>query len=88
MPRYIIERTVGTLTPEILEAAGRKSNAVLDGMPEIRWIRSYVSHAAGKIYCEYDAPSVEAIMEHARRAGMPADKVSEVSLEISPSMFR
>ena len=88
MPRYIIERTVGTLTPEALEAAGRKSNAVLDEMPGIRWIRSYVSHAAGKIFCEYDAPSIEAIMEHARRAGMPADKVSEVSLEISPAMFR
>lgn len=88
MPRYIIERTVGTLTPEDLEAVGRKSNAVLDEMPEVRWIRSYVSHAAGKIYCEYDAPSVDAIMEHARRTGIPVDKVSEVSLEISPAMFR
>ena len=88
MPRYIIERTVGQLTPEMLEAAGRKSNEVVDSMPGIRWIRSYVSHAAGKIYCEYDAPSVDAIMEHARRTGIPVDKVSEVSLEISPAMFR
>ena len=88
MPRYIIERTVGTLTPEALDAAGRKSNAVLEDMQGVRWIRSYVSHSAGKIYCEYDAPSIEAIMEHARRTGIPADKVSEVSLEISPAMFR
>jgi hypothetical protein len=88
MPRYIIERTVGTVTPEDLEAVGRKSNAVLDEMREVRWIRSYVSLAAGKIYCEYDAPSVDAIMEHARRTGIPVDKVSEVSLEISPAMFR
>ncbi|HET7697033.1 MAG TPA: DUF4242 domain-containing protein [Vicinamibacterales bacterium] len=88
MPRYIIERTVGTITAEQLEAVGRKSNAVLDGMPDVRWIRSYISHAAGKIYCEYDAPSVEAILEHARRTGIPVDKVSEVSLEISPAMFR
>ena len=88
MPRYIIERTVGTLTPEDLESVGRKSNAVLDEMQDVRWIRSYISHAAGKIYCEYDAPSVDAIMEHARRTGIPVDKVSEVSLEISPAMFR
>ena len=88
MPRYIIERTVGTLTAEQLDAVGRKSNAVLDEMGTVRWIRSYISHAAGKVYCEYDAPSVEAIMEHARRTGIPADKVSEVSLEISPAMFR
>ena len=87
MPRYIIERTVGTLTPEALEAAGRKSNAVLDDMPGVRWIRSYVSHSAGKIFCEYDAPSVEAIIEHARRAGLPVDRVTEVDLEISPAMF-
>jgi hypothetical protein len=88
MPRYIIERTVGTLTPEEIDAVGRKSNAVLDEMQDVRWIRSYISHAAGKIYCEYDAPSIDAIMEHARRAGIPVDKVSEVSLEISPAMFR
>jgi len=88
MPRYIIERTVGQVTPEALEAVGRKSIAVLGEMPDVRWIRSYISHAAGKIYCEYDAPNVEAIMEHARRTGIPADKVSEVALEISPAMFR
>ena len=88
MPRYIIERIVGTITAEELEAAGRKSNAVLAGMPDVRWIRSYISHVAGKIYCEYDAPSIEAILEHARLSGMPADKVSEVGLEISPAMFR
>lgn len=87
MPRYIIERHVGTITPEALETVGRKSNAVLADMPGVRWIRSYISHAEGKIYCEYDAPSVEAILEHARRTGIPADKVSEVTLEISPAMF-
>lgn len=88
MPRYIIERNVGTLTAETLEAVGRRSNAVLDEMQDVRWIRSYISHAAGKIYCEYDAPSVDAIMEHAGRTGIPVDTISEVSLEISPAMFR
>jgi hypothetical protein len=88
MPRYIIERTVGQLSRDELDAAGRRSNEVIDGMPGVVWIRSYVSDVEGKIYCEYDAPSIEAILEHARRTGIPADKVSEVSLEISPAMFR
>jgi len=88
MPRYIIERSVGTLTREALEAAGKKSNQVLSGMPGVVWIKSYVSEAEGKIYCEYDAPNPEAIREHARRAGLPADKISEVALEINPAMFR
>jgi hypothetical protein len=87
MPRYIIERTVPALSREDLEAAARRSMAVLADMPGVRWIRSYVSDVEGKIYCEYDAPSPEAIHEHARRAGLPVDRISLVSLEISPAMF-
>lgn len=87
MPRYVIERSVGTLTEDELEAAARRSKEVADGMPGVVWIRSFVSDAAGKIYCEYDAPDKEAVREHARRAGLPVDEISEVSLEISPQMF-
>lgn len=88
MPRFIIERNTGSLTRDQLDAAGRKSNDVLSGMPGVVWIRSYVSDAEGKIYCEYDAPDREAVLEHARRAGLPADRISEVALEINPAMFR
>jgi hypothetical protein len=88
MPRYIIERTVGQLTRDELDAAGRRSNEVIAGMPGVVWIRSYVSDVDGKIYCEYDAPDEEAIREHARRAGLPVDSIAEVALEISPTMFR
>ena len=87
MPRYIIERTVGQLTPDQLDAAGRKSNEVIAGMPGVVWIRSYVSDIDGKIYCEYDAPNEAAIREHARRAGLPVDTISEISIEINPAMF-
>jgi len=88
VPRYIIERDVGVLTLEDLQAAGRKSNEVLDEMEGVVWIRSYVSDAEGKIYCEYDAPSPEAVMEHARRAGLPANRISEITMEVNPDMFR
>lgn len=87
MPRYVIERMVGRLTKEELDAAGKKSNQVLAEMQDVVWIKSYVSEAEGKIYCEYDAPNPEAIREHARRAGLPVDKISLVALEISPDMF-
>ena len=87
MPRYIIERSVPGLTPEALSAAARRSMTALADMPDVKWIRSYVSDAEGKIYCEYDAPSAEAIIEHARRAGLPVDRISAVSMEISPAMF-
>jgi hypothetical protein len=87
MPRYIIERTVPALSREDLDATARRSVAVLADMPGVRWIRSYVSDVEGKIYCEYDAPSPEAIREHARRTGVPVDRISLVALEISPAMF-
>ncbi|MFV1987011.1 MAG: DUF4242 domain-containing protein, partial [Gemmatimonadota bacterium] len=74
MPRYIIERDVGQITLEELHATGRKSNEVLEEMEGVVWIRSYVSDAEGKIYCEYDAPSPEAVMEHAERTGIPANR--------------
>ena len=88
MPRYIIERDVGQVTLEELHATGRKSNEVLAQMEGVVWIRSYVSDAEGKIYCEYDAPSPEAVMEHAERTGIPANRISEISMEINPDMFR
>ena len=87
MPRYLIERSVPGLSREELDAAGRRSVAVLATMPGVRWIRSYVSDAEGKIYCEYDAPSVESVHEHARRVGIPVDRITEIALEISPEMF-
>ena len=88
MPRYIIERTIGSLTREELDDAARRSNAVLGSMPGVTWIRSYVSDAEGKMYCEYDAPDADSIRLHAQRAGLPVDRVSAVALEISPAMFR
>ena len=87
MPRYIIERSVPALARAELAAVARRSIEILADMPDVKWIRSYVSDTEGKIYCEYDAPSATAILEHARRAGLPVDHISEVALEISPAMF-
>ena len=89
MPRYIIERNIdiSALSSEEADALNRKSLAVANEMPGVVWIRSYVSEAEGRIYCEYDAPDPETVLEHARRVGIPADKISEVSIELSPQMF-
>ena len=87
MPRYIIERNVGKVTLEEIEEAGRKSNQVLAGMPGVVWIKSYISETEGKIYCEYDAPNPEVILEHARRAGARVDKITEITMQVSPEMF-
>jgi hypothetical protein len=88
MPRYIVERTVGQLTQEEWNQVGEKSNAAIRELGGgVVWVRSYISHAEGKVYCEYDAPSKETVIELSRMAGMPIDQISEINFEISPTMF-
>jgi hypothetical protein len=87
MPRYVIERTLpgaGQLSERDLKALSIKSRGVLYEMgPEINWVESFVTD--DKIYCVYVAPDAEAIREHARRGGFPADSVSEVRAIIGPT---
>lgn len=87
MPKYLLVRTVGQLSDEEIQAAALRSIGALGQMPEVRWIRSYYSAEEGKLYCEYEAPSVEAVFEHAQRARIPLDR-AEVVRELEPSMFR
>jgi hypothetical protein len=87
MPKYVVFRTIGEVSEEQIEAGVRSAMEAADQMPGVRWIRSYYSAKEGKIYCEYEAPSVEAVIEHAQRAGIPVDW-AEVVRELEPSMFR
>jgi thiamine biosynthesis protein ThiC len=79
MQTYVILRRGGWATAEDLEQAAARSTAEGDQMPDdIRWIRSYVlDEADGSVgtVCIYQASSPDAIREHARRAGMPADEI-------------
>jgi hypothetical protein len=88
MPRFLITRTVPPLTEEEIAAAAKRSIEAVGEMEGIRWIKSYYSAKDGKFYCEYEAPSVDAIYEHARRAQIPVDSVSVISAELDPSMFK
>jgi len=87
MPKYVIEREIpgaGKLSPEELHGISVKSCSVLKDMgPQVQWIHSYVTD--DKIYCLYIAPNEEAVREHARRGGFPANRVSEVRSVIDPT---
>lgn len=56
-------------------------------MPGVVWIKSYISESEGKTYCEYEAPNPEMLLEHARRLGISADRVTLISVEVNPAMF-
>ena len=87
MPKYVIEREIpgaGKLSPGDLQGISKKSCGVLQQMgPQIQWVQSYVTD--DKIYCVYIAPDAEAVREHARRGGFPANRVSQVRDIIDPT---
>jgi len=89
MPKYVIERDfagAGSLTDDELRAVSLRSIGVLDELgPKIQWIHSYVTD--NKIYCVYLAPDDETIREHARRAGMPANRISAVRKLLDPQNY-
>lgn len=87
MQKYIIERDIpalGGLTPAELQAVSQKSCTIIDQLrPQLQWIESYVT--ADKLYCVYLASSEEAIREHAKRGGFPANRISRVLRLIDPT---
>jgi hypothetical protein len=87
MARYVVLRDFGSLSEEELETAGKKLKAAEDSMGGIRWVRSWDADEKGKVYCEYEAPSMEALLEASRMGGFPVapDAISQV---LEPGMFR
>lgn len=87
MPKFVIEREIpgaGKLSDSELQEISRKSLNVLKQMgPEIQWLHSYVT--GDKVYCVYLAPDEATIREHAKRVGLPANRVSAVRRLIDAS---
>lgn len=87
MKTYIIEREVpgaGKLSPEQLKSVSQTSCKVLKEMgPQIEWIHSYVT--GDKIFCIYKAENEELIREHAKKAGIPVNTITQISTVISPA---
>lgn len=87
MPKFVIERVIpdaGKLTPAELQAISQKSCGVLNEMgPKIQWVQTFVT--SDKLYCTYVAPDAEAVREHARKGGFPADVVAQVTAVIDPT---
>jgi Protein of unknown function (DUF4242) len=87
MPKFVIERElpgVGNLSDAEVQEAARKSVAALRAIgPQIQWLQSYVT--GDKIYCVYLAPDEVTIKDHAKRAGIPANRISAVRRLIDPT---
>jgi hypothetical protein len=83
MPYFIIERNYAELVEVPVEDAADVN--LINDEAEVRWLYSFLSVDRRRSYCVYEAPSMEAIVEAARRAGLPADVITEVDGRVLPS---
>ena len=81
MTAYLIERQLpgaSQLTEEDLQdLVDRSRAAAARASRPCTWRHSYI--AGDKLYCVYEADSVDVVLEHARRSGFAAHLVSAVS---------
>ena len=76
MPLYVIERAFA----EQLELTRDDVKLIeeVNADEGVRWLFSFLSADRRRSYCLYEAPSPDAIVAAAKRAGVPADVVVEV----------
>src|SRR5262245_31919258 len=83
METYVILRRNGWRTADDLREAAERSTAEGNRMPDaMTWIRSYVrAEEDGTVgtVCIYMASSPEAVRQHAKAAGLPADEIIRVA---------
>ena len=87
VPKFVIEREIpgaGNLSDSQLREVSQNSVAILQEMgSKIQWLHSYIT--GDKVYCVYLAPDEETIREHARRVGLPANRISAVRRLLDPT---
>jgi hypothetical protein len=85
MPLYVIERHFA----EQLDMSSDDVNLLeeVNAGEGVSWLFSFLSADRHRTYCLYEAPSPDAIVAAAKRAGIPADVVTEVS-RITADTFR
>ncbi len=84
MPLFVIERAFA----EQLELTSDDVKLIeeVNADEGVRWLFSFLSADRRRSYCLYEAPSPEAIVAAAERAGIPADVVVEVD-RVSADMY-
>ena len=86
MKKYIIERDVpgaGNMTAEDLQSISKTSNAVISVLGRrYTWVQSFVTE--NKIFCIHEAENEQDILEHAKCADIPANRIIEIKAVIDP----
>ena len=87
--RFMIEREIpgiGRRDARALGEVARVSNATLGRMSGVQWQESFVG--ADRTFCVYLADGEAAVREHARLAGLPVTRITEIPAVIDPATER
>jgi ligand-binding SRPBCC domain-containing protein len=89
----MVERSFGDITDEeMLAAAVRSDQIIQDRFPAITWEHSHVcvdEDSGITTYCVYDAPSPEAVREHASAlGGHTIKRIHEIADDVTPMEVR
>jgi Protein of unknown function (DUF4242) len=77
MPIYMVERGYDEDLEVTPEAAARIN--VINAEEGVTWLYSFLSADRRRTYCLYEGPSPDHMRRAARRAGLPADLIVEVT---------
>jgi hypothetical protein len=87
MPRFFLERSLGDVTREELDAIAARSQEIRgERFPEITWEHTHVVRTPDglKAFCVYESPNPESVREHAAALGLPLERFYEVETDLSP----
>ena len=88
MPRYLIERAVGDVTPKELDEVVERATQVREQrFPDISWLHTHVVRTERGLtaFCVYEAQDPERIRQHADEIGLPAQAIHEIEAELAPN---
>ena len=87
MPRFFLERTVGDVTRDELDAIAARSQEIRAARyPQITWEHTHVvrTDEGMKAFCLYEAPDGASVREHAAELGLPLERFYEVETDHEP----
>jgi hypothetical protein len=89
----MVERSFGDITDdEMLAAAVRSDSIIRERFPDITWEHSHVcvdDEGSITTYCVYDAPSPDAVREHASAlGGHTIKRIHEIADDVTPMEVR
>jgi hypothetical protein len=87
MARFMLERLVGDVTREQLDAIADHSQEIREARyPQITWEHSHIlrTPAGLKAMCVYESPDADSVKAHAAELGLPLESFYQVETDLSP----